>query len=220
VDLWKYYLGYIRKRFSGDSSAESTQVVLKAFEAVMQNVGIDKDSGPLWSDYISFLKSIEPTTPHEEQQKLDQIRKAFQRAIMIPTNNVEQVWKDYDQWEMGLNRLTAKKYIADKSGVYMMARSNVRELRNLLDPLDIVQKQWLAKPPSWTEEEISVVRIYTTANRVAGNVEKVHCVGTVKSSQIGRAQPRCRQSCLFIQAGIAHAQILSSNVVRSKQLLE
>jgi cleavage stimulation factor subunit 3 len=161
--LWKYYLSYIRKRFSTDSSPESTQIVLKAFEAVIQNVGIDKDSGPMWSEYISFLKSIEPTSPHEEQQKLDQIRKAFHKAIVVPTANVEQLWKDYDYWENGLNRLTAKKYIADKSGVYMGARSNVRELRNLLEPLDVIQKTWLARPPNWSEDEITVVCFFFKA---------------------------------------------------------
>lgn len=42
----------------------------------------------------------------EEQRKMDSMRRIYQRAVSIPLNNVEHLWKEYDQWENGLNRLT------------------------------------------------------------------------------------------------------------------
>lgn len=37
---------------------------------------------------------------------MDSMRRAYQKAITIPLNNVEHLWKEYDQWENNLNRLT------------------------------------------------------------------------------------------------------------------
>lgn len=62
MDLWKFYLGYIRRINAGDGGAttpESRGVIEKAYEYVLGNVGTDKDAGPIWADYIFFLKSAE-----------------------------------------------------------------------------------------------------------------------------------------------------------------
>ena len=63
VDLWKFYLGYIRRINQGDSGTAATPearaIIEKAYEYVLNNVGIDKDAGPIWADYIFFLKSAE-----------------------------------------------------------------------------------------------------------------------------------------------------------------
>lgn len=63
VDLWKFYLGYIRRINLGESGSavtpEARAIIEKAYEYVLNNVGIDKDAGPIWADYIYFLKSAE-----------------------------------------------------------------------------------------------------------------------------------------------------------------
>ena len=37
---------------------------------------------------------------------MDVLRKAYQRAICIPLNNVESIWQEYNQFENGLNKMT------------------------------------------------------------------------------------------------------------------
>lgn len=63
VDLWKFYLGYIRRINQGDSGTtmtpEARAIIEKAYEYVLNNVGIDKEAGSIWADYIYFLKSAE-----------------------------------------------------------------------------------------------------------------------------------------------------------------
>lgn len=54
VDLWKYYLNYIRRINTGP---EAKDIITKAYDFVLQHVGLDRDSGPIWSDYLFFLKS-------------------------------------------------------------------------------------------------------------------------------------------------------------------
>jgi len=78
----------------------------KTYEFVLNHVGLDKDSGNIWSDYLFFLKTGEANSTWEESQKMDLMRRTYQKAICIPINNVEHIWKDYDQFENGLNKIT------------------------------------------------------------------------------------------------------------------
>jgi cleavage stimulation factor subunit 3 len=63
VELWKFYLGYIRRINLGENGSavtpEARVIIEKAYEYVLNNVGNDKDAGPIWADYIYFLKSAE-----------------------------------------------------------------------------------------------------------------------------------------------------------------
>lgn len=42
----------------------------------------------------------------QEQQKMDALRKAYQKAVCIPLNNIEQLWKDYDSFEHQMSKMT------------------------------------------------------------------------------------------------------------------
>ena len=53
----------------------------------------------IWVDYINFLKSVEATGSFAENQKITAIRKVFQKGIMNPMMNVENLWKDYCAFE-------------------------------------------------------------------------------------------------------------------------
>lgn len=62
VPLWSFYLSYIRKAHSPpavgpDRVSAGRSTILEAYEFALQNVGMDKDSGTLWMDYLSFIKS-------------------------------------------------------------------------------------------------------------------------------------------------------------------
>ncbi|KAG0375773.1 mRNA 3'-end-processing protein rna14 [Mortierella sp. AD032] len=148
VDLWKYYLNYIRRINTGP---ESKDIITKSYDFVLQHVGLDRDSGPIWSDYLFFLKSGQAQNTWEEQQKMDAMRRVFQKAVCIPLNNIENIWRDYDSFENGLNKLTAKKFLQERSAGYMTARMKWKELRKLTDGIN---KNLLPRPVKWTEREL------------------------------------------------------------------
>ncbi|KAF9898213.1 mRNA 3'-end-processing protein rna14, partial [Lobosporangium transversale] len=148
VDLWKYYLNYIRRINTGP---ESRDIITKAYDFVLQHVGLDRDSGPIWADYIFFLKSGLVQNTWEEQQKMDAMRRVYQKAVCIPLNNIENIWRDYDSFENGLNKLTAKKFLLERSAGYMTARMMWKELRKLTDGIN---KNMLPRPVKWTEREL------------------------------------------------------------------
>ena len=118
----------------------------------MNHVGQDKESGDIWNDYIQFLKAGEvrlfisciwveltysgqATTTWEEQQKMDALRKVYHRAVQIPLDNVERLWQELEAFEVNLNRITAKKFMADLSPAHMQARTVLRQLTNHLSAL-------------------------------------------------------------------------------------
>lgn len=112
LQLWSAYLDHIRRHYNVAADKTASQVIHAAYEAVINAVGIDKDAGKIWQDYIQFIKSgpgILGGSNWQDQQKMDLLRKVYQRAICIPTQTVESLWREYNAFEMGLNKLTVRE---------------------------------------------------------------------------------------------------------------
>ncbi|KAL7918196.1 hypothetical protein ACQKWADRAFT_304760 [Trichoderma austrokoningii] len=136
VKLWTVYLNYIRRRndLNNDSNGQARRTVTQSYEFVIDNIGVDRDSGNIWQDYVQFIKSGPGQiggTGWQDQQKMDQLRKAYHRAINVPMSTVNNLWKDYDQFEMALNKVTGRKFIQERSPGYMSAKSGNIALDNI-----------------------------------------------------------------------------------------
>ncbi len=112
---------------------------------------------------LGFWKT---TTTWEEQQKMDALRKVYHRAVQIPLDNVERLWQELETFETNLNKITAKKFMADLSPAHMQARTVLRQLTNHLSALypppssKIVngrQEIWLPSLPKFDAAERSLV---------------------------------------------------------------
>ena len=113
VALWTTYIDYIRRRnpVTPDPTSPARQIITQVYEFVLDNVGIDFDSGKIWQDYIEFIKSgpgVLGGTSWQDMQKMDTVRKAFQRAIAVPTGATLEIWREYDKFELGLNKATVR----------------------------------------------------------------------------------------------------------------
>lgn len=113
VQLWALYLGHVRRHnnLTTDTSGAARQIISQAYDLALQHIGIDKDSGGIWQDYVQFIRSgpgIIGGSNWQDQQKMDLLRKTYQRAICIPTQAVHTLWKEYDGFEMGLNKMTVR----------------------------------------------------------------------------------------------------------------
>lgn len=111
VQLWSVYLDYVRRRnnLTTDAAGQARRIISSAYDFALQNIGLDKDAGNIWVDHIDFIRSGPGNiggSGWQDQQKMDSLRKAYQRAICVPTQAVNTLWKEYDQFEMGLNKLT------------------------------------------------------------------------------------------------------------------
>jgi cleavage stimulation factor subunit 3 len=114
VQLWSVYLNYIRRRndLTNDTTGSARATISQAYDFVLDNIGIDKDSGRIWQEYIQFIRSAPGQiggSSWQDQQKMDQLRKAYQRAVMVPMSTLNGLWKEYDQFEMSLNKITVSR---------------------------------------------------------------------------------------------------------------
>lgn len=148
------YLDYIRRRnnLNNDPSGTARQTISQAYEFVLKTIGIDRDAGFIWKDYIKFLQSGPGTpggTTWQDQQKMDSLRKAYRQAIVIPMQDVESIWRDYYAFETQLNAVTVsfsltllvssshdnnlkgRKFIQEKSPGYTSAKQAFVQLLNL-----------------------------------------------------------------------------------------
>jgi cleavage stimulation factor subunit 3 len=97
IDLWKCYVTYVRET---KSSLPNFRVKMKqAYDFAAEHVGIDFHSTTLWADYINFLKSEATSGSYAETQKTNSIRKAYHQVVMTPLMNIEQMWRDYCNFE-------------------------------------------------------------------------------------------------------------------------
>lgn len=44
----------------------------------------------------------------EESQRMTAVRKVYQKAIVTPTHHIEQLWKDYENFENSVSRQLVK----------------------------------------------------------------------------------------------------------------
>ncbi|OVA03258.1 RNA-processing protein [Macleaya cordata] len=149
IPLWRCYIRFIRK-VNDKKGAEGQEETRKAFDFMLNYVGTDIASGPVWMEYITFLKSLPAMTGQEESQRMTSIRKAYQKAIITPTHHVEQLWKDYENFENSVSRALAKGLISEYQPKYNSARAVYRERKKYVDEID-----WnmLAVPPSGSYKE-------------------------------------------------------------------
>lgn len=114
VELWSIYISYIRRRNSmqtGDIT-KSYKIIYEAFTFALNNVGMDKDAGQLWQDYIDFIKTGPGTvggTGWQDTQKMDTLRGAYQKAICVPMSTLNALWKEYDSFESGLSKINVSR---------------------------------------------------------------------------------------------------------------
>lgn len=111
LPLWSLYLDHIRRinNLTTDASGNARQTIYQAYDLALQQIGLDKDSGSLWQDYVQFIKSGPGNiggSGWQDQQKMDLLRKVYQRAICVPTQSTNVLWKEYDGFERGLNKIT------------------------------------------------------------------------------------------------------------------
>ena len=158
IELWQYYLQYTRRvnplpPFTGEDNSprEQTRRILEdAYDFALKHIGWHHESGVIWQDYLNLVREREVRGSWQEGQKMDLLRKIFRRAVVIPINQVEAIWREYDAYENALNKVTAKKFLAEISPGYMQARAVLRDLKritgNLARPKLPLLPGWITSP--------------------------------------------------------------------------
>ncbi|MCO5608015.1 hypothetical protein L7F22_062218 [Adiantum nelumboides] len=143
------YIRFIRK-VNENRGAEGRDETKKAFDFMLGHIGMDIGAGAVWMEYIAFLKATPASLPQEESQRMTAVRKAYQRAVLVPIHLVEQLWKDYENFENSVSRTLAKSLLAEYQPKHFSARAVYRERKKLCERID---SSMLAVPPTGSVKE-------------------------------------------------------------------
>ena len=83
--------------------------IAQCYDFTLDKVGMDIQSYSIWNDYIHFLRNVEAVGSYAENQRITAVRKVYQRGVITPMLNIEQLWKDYIAYELAINPMIAEK---------------------------------------------------------------------------------------------------------------
>lgn len=126
--LYESYIDHIK--------ATKPEDLGQAFEFTLNTVSFHPDSGSIWKAYIDWLASQPVANEWEETFRRDKIRKAYKRAVTLPVSNIEALWRTYGQFETRISRVSARKFIDERSASYMKARSAFKTYQTLTKGLN------------------------------------------------------------------------------------
>jgi cleavage stimulation factor subunit 3 len=102
LGIWHIYIDYVKKVSQKKFQAhEAYELVLSQFEHYW-------DAHDIYRSYIEELGRIE-----DEQQRIGKIRTAYMRALQTPMRGLGDLWRDFEGFELELNKITGKKIIGD-----------------------------------------------------------------------------------------------------------
>lgn len=152
--------------------------ITQAYEFALSHVGLDPLSAPIWREYLAFVREGETRSQWEEQGKVSEYRGVVGRAVRVPMDGLEDIWREYDQFEGQVNRVTvrsrflsvlsrargrpkaddppppcaspqAKKFLAERSPTYMTSRTLLKEVRARLPPAALAVPPAPPTRPTW-----------------------------------------------------------------------
>ena len=124
VSLWQCYLDYCRTTTKNQENG--SQILKQAYEYAINNVKYDKESTPIWKDYIHFLQELPTHTLEEENVCATDIRETFERALETPLANAESIWTDYLAWLNNQNKVFAQNAASKMASKRYQKHSNCR----------------------------------------------------------------------------------------------
>ena len=158
AELWRSYTRYMVKT-NDPTTEEGVQTIKAAFEYTMDAVGEDVDAGPLWLDCVTFLQSVDATHAcpdaageHAESARMQEVRRAYQRAVSVPTTSIDALYREYDAFETKLSPTLAKALLAEVKPKVDVARAALKERKKKRDTLVV---GGLAGPPEPNKEDKS-----------------------------------------------------------------
>mmetsp|Transcript_39400 Transcript_39400/g.100993 ORF Transcript_39400/g.100993 Transcript_39400/m.100993 type:complete len:922 (-) Transcript_39400:596-3361(-) len=165
VDLWAFYLTFVKGLHPILNKYKKGEVptfeigeydlardeVIKAYDLAVEVIGKDIYSSQIWIDFIRFLRGEKGTNDYDQGQLVSKIRSVYQKAVVTPMQNLDTIWKEYEQWEAGLDKTLADAMMKQIGPNFKRALAVFKERLPLWQQL--APEGMLAHPPRGTEDE-------------------------------------------------------------------
>ncbi|KAL6767811.1 hypothetical protein ACKKBF_B36705 [Auxenochlorella protothecoides x Auxenochlorella symbiontica] len=135
TDLWRSYLQLVR-RVNEKRGAAGLGEVRQAFEYTLDRLGQDVGSGAIWQDYVAFLQAPRLGSPElaalfggadasqEDSARMVALRRAFQKAILVPGPASDALWAAYEAFELaGANKALGRRAVDEWRPRWQAARA-------------------------------------------------------------------------------------------------
>lgn len=170
VDLWRYYVSFTqRTKLPTGGEADSMQMqaarkqVVDAYEYAIDNVGNAINAQGLYKDFVEFQKTGDESNEFAASQKLQDIRRAYQLAIIRPHHGLDDMWRDYSAFENEFSPpQLAQEKIARFQPLYRSAQAVFKELRPLYQDVNL---NMTALPSTSGEREQKQARLWAAIMR-------------------------------------------------------
>ncbi|GLD98713.1 hypothetical protein PINS_up007431 [Pythium insidiosum] len=141
LDLWLFYLHFTKvvkvdtavATNDADAIRTARQLLCDAYELAIDRVGGSIHAAPVWQSYVAFLQ--EDTDP----QAFLAVRKVFHRAVLVPLNNMDTIWRDYEKFERAIpnNEALAQNFFKVFRPKFDAARAVLRDRKKLFDTINL-----------------------------------------------------------------------------------
>lgn len=122
ISLFKLYFKYIKQQ---NKEVDLSQV----YDFILKKLTHHWDIFYLVMDYVRYLKAAHIP----EDDKITKIRSVFHSMFLAPMTNFKILWKEYENFEMDLNKTTAVKIIGEVSVVYQKTYRLYLLYKNMFD---------------------------------------------------------------------------------------
>jgi len=151
VQLWLDYLQMLRSTTLDKLNRQdekqynlTRQTFEGALERAITNVGMAPDSYPLWRVYIDFVKEFPELNTADPARRVQSLRKVYQRAICVPSHDLDTLWREYESLERSAGELLAERVLPEFRDRHAHAKAIFKERERLTSMLALDR---LALPP-------------------------------------------------------------------------
>ena len=130
----------------------------EAFVDAIENVGSGVDALPLWRLWIGYLKGWPETGVLDSAKKLAALREAYQRAVCVAMEHVEEMWSEYEDFErVNGDQSSVDMFLTEFNRRHLHAKTVLRERRRLT--ANIIFDR-LATPASNSSQELQQLELW------------------------------------------------------------
>ena len=119
VTLWEVYIQVTRNRTIDRVSKYSDHYELQkktlysAYEKALDSVGMSLYSGNIWKGLLDFVSDWPEVVEADAASKLKTLREIYRKAIAVPTQEVETIWKNYETLEKKVSETLADQILPE-----------------------------------------------------------------------------------------------------------
>ena len=119
AELWRSYTHFVLKTHDDGLTAAGATAVKACYEYTVEHVGEDIASGPLWLDYVGFLKAAAPAhvapaglkPDQAESGRMTELRRVYQKALTVPTHSLDAIVREYEAFENSVSKVRKTRSI-------------------------------------------------------------------------------------------------------------